>query len=86
MCEIRDVLKVEKMWVVICTFYDGDFMKAKAVTVFDERGEPLKLTNFHMEHTRPCFNDNPVSPVFGTEETLDERFLRRGNKVDFAFN
>ena len=83
MCKIREVLRVEKMWVVICTFCEGDFMKAKAVIVFDERGEPCRVTKFHMDHTRQCFNNNPISPVFGTEEALDERFLRIGNKIEF---
>jgi hypothetical protein len=85
MCEIVDVMKIKGRVLVECSAYDGDFMKAKNITIFDKANQPLEINNFQMDRTRRCFNSNPISPWFGIEENVDEHFLQRGNRVAFGF-
>jgi len=84
MSEIQDFFKIDGKNVVICTYYDGDFMAARSISVFDERNNVTKITKFSMTRTTQCFNSNPVSPVFMINEEIDERFLKRGNRVELA--
>ena len=67
--------------VAVCTYHDGDFMKAKSIDIYDKRGGVAKITKFSMAETKQCFNDNPISPIFRVDEDVDSRFLQRGNKV-----
>ena len=82
MCEILEVIKMDDGILVECTQHEGDFMKAKVITIFDrESSSPAKITKFCMDRTRQCFNDNPVAPWFRIDEKIDEKFLQRGNTV-----
>jgi hypothetical protein len=81
MCEIKDFFKTNGKYVVICTYYDGDFKSAKTISIFDKDNSVAKITNFSMTHTKQCFNNNPISPVFMIEDDIEERFLQYGNKV-----
>jgi hypothetical protein len=85
MCEIIEVIEFKGRFLVTCTHYDGDFMNAKSITLFDKYNSSFEVHNFRMDRTRQCFNNRPISPWFGIEETIDERFLQIGNKVDFKF-
>lgn len=84
MCEILEVMKVKNRILVECTHSNDDFMNAKSITIFDESDHPIKINHFRMDRTRQCFNDRPVAPWFGIEESVDERFLQRGNRVNFS--
>jgi len=88
MCEIlnvptKDVEGRQKSGLVICTPYDGDYMSAKAVTVFDAEGGSVRVTKFRVGHTTQCFNDNPISPIVKFDENIDDKFLQKGNKIEF---
>jgi len=84
MCEIKDFFKRNGKYVVICTQHDGDFESAETISIFDNRNDMAKITNFNMTHTTQCFNHNPISPVFMINDEIDERFLQYGNKVVIA--
>jgi len=88
MCEIldvptHDVEGLQKSGLVICTPYDGDYMSAKAVKVFDKNGDFIRVTQFHVGHTTQCFNNNPISPVIKFDKNIGDRFLQKGNKIEF---
>jgi len=81
-CEILDVPTPKGDGLIICTPYDGDFMKAQAVTVSAKNGDSVRVTQFRITHTRPCFNNRPISPIIKFDENVDDRFLQVGNKIE----
>jgi len=83
MCEILEVIKWQDKIMVVCTPYDGDFMKTRSVRVFNKNNDVYTVTKFRMSHTTQCFNNNPIAPVFGIEEKISEQFLQKGNKIEF---
>jgi len=82
MCEILDVTTPRETHLIICTPYDGDFMKAQAVTVSDKSGNSVRVTQFRICPTRQCFNNNPISPIIKFDEDIDDKFLQVGNKIE----
>jgi len=85
MCEIFEVINWQDKIMVVCTPYDGDFMKARSVRVFNKDNDAYVITKFRMSHTTQCFNNNPIAPVFGVEERIGDQFLQKGNKIEFEF-
>jgi len=83
MCEIREVLTPKEMKVCVCTPCDGDFMAANVLNIFDAKGRSVSVTKFHVGHTTNCFNDNPIAPMVKIDEDIDDRFLQKGNKIEF---
>ncbi|MDR2693358.1 MAG: hypothetical protein LBB74_03990 [Chitinispirillales bacterium] len=84
MCEISTTLKIQGWPLVMCTYHDGEFMPAKAVVFFDQKGDMSKITKFNIDKTKQCFNNKPVSPVIKVNEDIDARFLQVGNRVEFV--
>jgi len=83
MCEIKEVTTPKEHRIFICTPYDGDFMSAKAVNLFDAMGGSVRITKFCVGQTTNCFNRNPIAPVVKIDEDVDDRFLQKGNKIEF---
>jgi hypothetical protein len=81
MCDILEVTKTVEGVFVSCTYHEGDFMRAKAITILNPNSEKAKITKFCMSRTSQCFNNRPISPWFRIDEKVDETFLQRGNKV-----
>jgi len=83
MCAILEVTKTVEGVFVSCTYYEGDFMRAKTITIIGQNSEKAKITKFCMSRSSQCFSNRPVSPWFRIDEDIDEKFLQRGNKIEF---
>jgi hypothetical protein len=89
MCEISDVVDIKgRCTLVMCTPYDGDgdFMKAKSITIFDKANRSVEINNFKMEHFTQCWSYSKITPNFGVEEDVGKQYLQKGNRVDFVFD
>jgi len=81
MCEIKTAFDLEGKHIIICTPHEGDFKSAKTVTIFDDKNDVVEITDFEISETRQCFNSEPIAPILGFSDDIDERFLKRGNRV-----
>jgi len=84
MCEIKSVIKRPGWQLVFCTHHNGDFMSAKGVLFYGNDGDVAKITDFDIDESKQCFNNNPISPVIKVKEEIDVRFLQTGNRVEFV--
>jgi len=85
MCEITGATKVNGNFYIGCTSYDGDFMNAKLLRIFDENGDKIETTDFLMDKTRTCFTPK-ITPWVMLKKDIPAQFLRRGNKIEFDCN
>ena len=85
MCEIKGATKVQGNIHLGCTSYDGDFMNAKLLRIFDEKGDIFETADFVMEQPRTCFT-NEITPWIILPKDIPDKFLNRGNKIEFDFD
>ena len=85
MCEITGATKVKGNIYLGCTGYDGDFMKARLLRIYDESGNKFETADFVMEKTRTCFTTQ-TTPWIMLKDDVPSIFLHKGNKIEFDFN
>jgi len=85
LCEITGATKVNGNFYLGGTSYDGDFMNAKLLRIFDENGDILETRDFLMDRTRTCFTPK-ISPWIMLKKDVPDKFLCRGNKIEFDYN
>jgi hypothetical protein len=86
MSKILDVFNLEGRHIVACSPHEPEPDGAKAVMLFDKDGASVKISKFLIERSYQCFSNKPKSPWFRVEEEVENRFLQRGNRVDFVFS
>ena len=84
MCEITGATKILGNIHLGCTGYDGDFMKAKLLRIFDENGNKLETEDFLVDRAGACFNSQ-ITPWIMLKKDIPDKFLRKGNKIEFDF-
>jgi hypothetical protein len=85
MSTILDVLDFKGRPVVLCSPHESEYEGAKAIVMFDKDGISVKISKFLIERSYQCFSNKPKAPWFRVDEDVDNRFLQRGNQVDFVF-
>jgi len=85
MCEITGATEVKGNIYLGCTSYDGDFMNASLLRIFDENGNMFETSDFVMDKTRTCFTTQ-VTPWIMLNKYVPAKFLNRGNKIEFDYN
>ena len=82
MCEISDVTKVENEIILSCTPYSGFFMDSKTLKIHNDGNETFTTTDFLLDRTRPCFNNDPPAPWIMLKTEVPESFLQIGNRIE----
>ena len=85
MCEIKGATKVQGNIYIGCTSYDGDFMNTNLLRIFDENGNIFETADFVMDKARSCFTTQ-ITPWIMLKKDVPDRFLFRGNKIEFDFD
>ena len=83
MCEISSVTKINNDILIGCTSYDGDFMNAGLLKIFDGVDNIYETEDFIIDKSRPCFNTQTV-PWIMLKKDIPNEFLHKGNKIEFS--
>jgi len=84
MCEITGVTGLEDKIIISCSPYDGAFIDSKTLRIYDKDNKAFVTTDFLLDRTRSCFNDNASAPWIMLKATIPDSFLRAGNIIELA--
>ena len=84
MCEIIDIKRLNNDAVISCSPYNGPFVDSSTLKIFNSKDDLFTTTEFTLDRTRQCFNNNARAPVVLLKTQVPETFLSIGNKIEFA--
>ena len=84
MYKITSVTPMKNDILLGCTNYEGDLTKVNFLRIFDENNNAFEIKNFLLDKTTPCFTDK-ISTLVMLKEYVPEKFLHRGNKIEFDY-
>jgi hypothetical protein len=86
MCEILGGVKIDGFTIIDCTPYDGPYVNATILRIFAKDSvvdnSVFETSDFSFENFTRCFTSD-VKPSVVTKANIPERFLTRGNKIEF---
>ena len=84
MCEITGVTELKSDTLISCTPYDGPFMNSQTLRIFDRDNKLFVTTDFALDRTRPCFNNNTSAPWIMLKIAIPSNFLQKGNRIELV--
>lgn len=81
MCMITDIIKVDGKVVLCCTPYNGSFLEAKILKIYNKVNVVLETNAFIIDSTKPCFGKTRYEPIIMLTEGVPPAFLQRGNRI-----